>query len=162
MERMENYTAVVSGFLVQEKAPQKSRRLMRKTLIRVWIYRETYWSFLPVFTQNIGLVQLENIYTTILYKYYTECIICFTVLNKKTLFGWLCVPVCSVPVCFFCDSSSLRWTCPMDGVSPCIPSLSWDRILGHHFDKRLKSFAPCFSQSFYRRFFSKKTTLLWL
>jgi hypothetical protein len=37
-----------------------------------------------------------------------------------------------------------------------------DGILGHQFDKRLESFAPCYSQSFYWRIFKENQTILWV
>jgi hypothetical protein len=39
--------------------------------------------------------------------------------------------------------------------------LSWDGILGHQFNKRLESFAPCYSQSLLLADFKKNHTLLW-
>ncbi len=38
---------------------------------------------------------------------------------------------------------------------------SRDGILGHQFDKRLESFAPCYSQSLLLADFTENHTLLW-
>ncbi len=38
----------------------------------------------------------------------------------------------------------------------------WNGILGHQFNKRLESFAPCYSQSLLQADFEEKLTLLWL
>jgi hypothetical protein len=40
-------------------------------------------------------------------------------------------------------------------------SVNRDGILGHKFDKKLESFAPCYSQSFYWQIFVENQTLLW-
>ncbi len=39
--------------------------------------------------------------------------------------------------------------------------LSWGRSLGHQLDEILDSFAPCYSQSFYRRIFYTKPYVLY-
>jgi hypothetical protein len=39
--------------------------------------------------------------------------------------------------------------------------LVFNGIFGHQFVKRLESFAPCYSQSFYWRIFKENQTILW-
>ena len=45
--------------------------------------------------------------------------------------------------------------------STVIDSVHWDVILGHQFDKRLESFASCYSQSLLLTDFRENHTLLW-
>ncbi len=42
-----------------------------------------------------------------------------------------------------------------------IVNIYWDGILGHQFEKRLESFAPCYSQSLLLADFTDNHTLLW-
>ncbi len=109
--------------------------ILQKGYIKKYRFMETMWKNLLIITYLISFVSTGILQSG----------------NSKAKGKTVGMPY---QVCTSFFSDSLHWKNKK--------KVTRDGILGHHFDKRLESFAPCYSHSFYWWIFKENQTLLWV